>query len=235
MDFVFFPGTQAKNFTVKYELPIGTLLEENNQIVQSIEQIIKEVCKEDLADFVTQIGSKQFGSRSMARNTIGAHYGQVKVYLLEEGELSQPVDSMIKQIRDRSTKLAGIETLDINKGRSGPPVGKAVSIKVFAEDYDKVNQAVEKIKEQLASIDGVIAISDSNTPGKEEIVVRLDEQALSLASLSKLDVANAVRATYDGIVVDNIQQFDEEIDIRVTLSEDKKGGLDSLGNTLIPN
>ena len=235
MDFVFFPGTQAKNFTVKYELPIGTLLEENNQIVQSIEQIIKEVCKEDLADFVTQIGSKQFGSRSMARNTIGAHYGQVKVYLLEEGELSQPVDSMIKQIRDRSTKLAGIETLDINKGRSGPPVGKAVSIKVFAEDYDKVNQAVEKIKEQLASIDGVISISDSNTPGKEEIVVRLDEQALSLASLSKLDVANAVRATYDGIVVDNIQQFDEEIDIRVTLSEDKKGGLDSLGNTLIPN
>ena len=235
MDFVFFPGTQAKNFTIKYELPIGTLLTANEQTVAAIENIVMDVCGEDLADFVTQIGSKQFGSRSTARNTIGAHYGQVKVYLAEDKELSQPVDTMVSQIRDRAKLIEGIDKFDINKGRSGPPVGKAVSIKIFAEDYNKVNEAVTAIKQELESVEGVISVSDSNTPGKEEIVVRLDDQALSLASLSKLDVANAVRATYDGIVVDNIQQFDEEIDIRVTLSEDKKGGLESLGNTLIPN
>ncbi|MFK7827793.1 MAG: efflux RND transporter permease subunit [Oligoflexales bacterium] len=235
MDFVFFPGTQAKRFTIKYELPIGTRLSENEQVVQSIENIVREVCGNDLADFVTQIGSKQFGSRSMSRNTIGSHYGQVKVYLIEDQELTKSVDSMIEEIKKKGKSIAGIEKFDLNKGRSGPPVGKAVSIKVFAEDYEKVNQAVDVIKAELTAIEGMTSISDSNTPGKEEIVVKLDQRALSLASLSKLDVANAVRATYDGIIVDNIQQFDEEIDIRVTLSEDNKDGLESLGNTLIPN
>lgn len=235
MDFVFFPGTEAKNFTIKYELPIGTLLSENVGIVGSIEAIIKDVCGDDLADFVSQVGSKQFGSRSMARNTIGAHYGQVKVYLVEDRDLKQSVDTIATKIKTKAKKLDGIAKLDLEKGRAGPPVGKAVSIKVFAEDYLKVNQAVELIKEELVAIEGITSVTDSNTPGKEEIVVKLDEQALSLASLSKLDVANAVRATYDGIVVDNIQKFDEEIDIRVSLLEDKSGGLEALGKILIPN
>ncbi len=87
----------------------------------------------------------------------------------------------------------------------------------------------------MASIEGTADVSDSFVPGKREIHVTVDPAIAASSGLNVASVGTTVRAAIEGIVASDIQELDEQVDIRVTYREDAKSDEKVLQKILIPN
>ena len=69
---------------------------------------------------------------------------------------------------------------------------------------------------------GVSDIDNSRKPGKEELVVNIDQEKLASLGISTEDVAQVLRIAYEGQVVTDIQTIEEKIDYRLLLNEESR-------------
>ena len=235
MSFRLFPGTEDNNFQIKFETEKGTTLEKTTQIASLIEKKVKFLGKGDVESTLSTIGIHTSRDDNNAEDIIGSNYAQSIFYIKSGSYIAKNLTSFIKKSKAEIDSIPEITNTTFSRGRRGPPVGKAVNIQVISEDYNLILKAVEDVKKELEQIQGVVDVSDSFWEGKEELIVNIDDQKLSLAGISRTDVANSIRATFDGIVVDKIQNIDEEIDIRITLPKNQQNNLFAVENIKIPN
>ena len=160
------------------------------------------------------------GRRSNMSQSRGTQYARLTTYLKTDHR--QSVAEVIAQSKIKVEEIAKKVKISFEQGRHGPPVGKALKLQVLGDDYEIVLKAVDTIKSELKGIPGVTDIADTFTVGKDEIIVRPHDDKLSLAGISQSDVALAVQAAFDGVVVDHLQKLDEEV---ARLHLDKVGAM----------
>lgn len=136
------------------------------------------------------------------------------------------------ELQDLKGKLA---TLDYEKLSGGPPVGKPVAIEVKGDDYETLRKIVDEYKKLMATVTGVIDISDDYNEGKDEIRVTIDEGIASQVGVSVQQIAIAINAAYQGNVATTIKRADEEIDVRVRFPENYRNSVNSLNKIHVMN
>ena len=234
MDFELFPGAGNNQFSIKYSTGVGTPIEQTEIIADQVERIVKNITGKDIETYTTKIGA-QSNELPFLADHLGSQYAQTTVYLKPEEELSRTKQVIMQEAKDIIEGIEKITSVTFEAGREGAPVGKALSVDITGSDYDQIINAAADLERMLRQIEGVTDIKNSYETGKDELVISLDESALSLAGLTKLDVANTVRATFKGIVSNQIEKIDEEIDVRVTLPKKSRQNLEALNNVRIPN
>ena len=143
--------------------------------------------------------------------------------------------AIVEDVRSNVVQPEGLEVVSFRQVAGGPPVGKAVSISVRGDEYAQILPAVQQLEEQLRAVEGVTDVENSHVTGKEEIRVRVKQEAAAAALLSLRDIGMAVRAAFEGIVATTIRNLDEEINLRVTLQQEARQGAHVLADIEIPN
>ena len=234
--FELFSSRGIEIFFVRGETKIGTPIQKTNEYISKVEDRLAELSEEELDSFVTQIGMVAEDPHD-PHARYGSHLVQIVVYLTPERERKRSAAEIIEELRAKTKDVEGFERLYYEKIRPGPPVGKPVSIKIRGEEYGVMEEMAEKFKNFLGTIHGVSDINDDFEPGKEEIMVVIDEDASTSAYLSVGEIANSIRNAFEGGIATSIkrEKAAEEIDILVRFPEELRNDFEAFDKILIRN
>jgi len=82
-------------------------------------------------------------------------------------------------------------------------------------------KVIENILKDMKSM-GVADIDNSRKPGKEELVINIDQDKLASIGISTEGVAQVLRIAYEGQIVTDIQTLEEEIEYRLLLNKESR-------------
>lgn len=232
MRVVLFPPEGIDQFIIKAKAPIGTSLEQTKDLMKPIEQMVQDLPKEELLNFVTSIG--ELRQREDMPGERGSHYAQVKIYLTPETARSRVASEIIEDMRKN---FKGTDNLEVffERINPGPPVGSPINVGVQGNNYDEISKLVDDITADLKAMDGTKDITDDYSEGKEQMVVRVNPQEARSVGLSTSAVGTTVLAAFEGIVATSIRDLNDEIDIRVSLPEEEKTERENIGDLKILN
>lgn len=234
LPFILFPPEGIENFFIRVKAPTGYSLQNTLRVIQPIEAVVAQLPKNELMDFVTTIGLVQQDPND-PNTKRGSEYVQISVFLTPENERDRTAIEVINALKEQVIKTEEMEKLTFERVNPGPPTGKPISVSVRGEDYKSILAAVADLKPVVAELEGAIDISDSYSPGKEEVQLIVDSAEAAAAGLSVAQIGTTVRSAFDGTVATSIQDLDEEIDIRVSLPEKDRSNIETLQKIRIPN
>ncbi|MFH1594202.1 MAG: efflux RND transporter permease subunit [Candidatus Omnitrophota bacterium] len=234
---VAFPQRGVEEFYLRAEAEIGTSLNKTAKLSRSLEEIIESLPKNELDSYTTTIGTI-FEGRTMDPYTRrGSHLVQVNAYLTAESSRDRDAFQIVDSLRGKIEEVEGFEKVYFEQVAHGPPVGKAVDVKIKGEDYKVLSQIAEEYIVLLKTLDGVTDIDTDYKFGKEEISMEIDEEKATRAYLTVMDIAMAVRNAVGGGMATSIKQLkaEEEIDVLVRFPEDKRSETTLFKEISIPN
>ena len=131
-------------------------------------------------------------------------------------ELRRRIEEHLKQHPD-----SPVESFRVWAPRSGPPIGKPVTIRLEHPDFATAMVLAEEYKAFLASMDGVHGIRTNLDFGQKQINLKIDEARASVHGLTFLDIAAALRTANDGQIVSTFKdtRTGEDLAVRLLLDE----------------
>jgi hydrophobic/amphiphilic exporter-1 (mainly G- bacteria), HAE1 family len=182
----YFPRTDPSQFVINVKAPTGTRVEETDQLVQKVEQVVREVVPpKDLKIIVSNIGV-QAGFSAIYTPNSGPHTAFVQVGLNAGHKLSsfQYMDLVRARLRKEVPEVAayfqtgGLVDAILNLGMPAP-----LDVQVVGSDMDKTHQIATDIARKaqaLAGVSDVLVPQDVDYPALELNISRLRASEMGL-------------------------------------------------------
>lgn len=234
---VVFPQRGVEEFYLRAEAPIGTSLDKTAALSGKLEEVIESLPENELDSYVTTVGSIFEGRALDPYMRRGSHLVQINTYLTPDRRRKRDALQIIDSLREKIEGIEGFEKVYFEQIEEGPPVGKAIDVKIKGDDYKTLNEIAGKYVTYLKSLEGVTDIDTDYKFGKEEITVEIDEEKATKAHLTSRDIAGAVRNAVGGGVATSIKRTkaEEEIDVLVRFPKEYREDISVFKNIVIPN
>jgi multidrug efflux pump subunit AcrB len=225
MGMTMFPKVESDFAEVTLTLPYGSPVEKTVQISRLLLDSAHEVAaqypsgKLVIGDFI-EIGRG------------GSHIARLRVYLTDPKERPISTDSFVKQWRQKTGELTGIESIRFASDSGGPGSGAALTIELSHSDLTVLEQASSELADALDYYPQVTDIDDGFAPGKQQLDFTLTPSGRSLG-LTVQDVARQVRYAYDGGVVLRQQRGRNEVTVRIRLPKNERSSEYDLENMVV--
>ncbi len=108
---------------------------------------------------------------------------------------------MINSMRDEITQNNGPASVTFTRISGGPPLTKPISVKIRGDNFDSLTKVSNELSKFLKTVDSVFDISDDNTPGRNELNLRLNQESIKQSGLDPNNIARAIRLLIDGEIV----------------------------------
>ncbi len=239
---LFFPENEPKYFNVFVELPLGTGIEETNELVKSLEKRIeKEIytdttIKQSIKAFTVQIGEgtsdpgDPFGGAGAATPHKARLTVEFKPFLERKGILSSEVMKSVRNAIKKEDYLDAIITVEQN--RDGPPVGKPINIEISGDTYDTLIHLSENIIHTInhAKIEGIEGLKTDLETGKPEYVININNAQAERLGVSTYNIATTLRKALYGSDVSRFKDGEDDYDIYLRLADRYRHDMNSLMN-----
>lgn len=156
----------------------------------------------------------------------GTHLAELGMELVPAADREVTTDEVLVRWRELTGPVPdAVELVFVSPAFSA---GEPVNIELFgSDDITELTQASEMVKLFLASLAGVLDISDSFRAGKQEVQLSLKESALPLG-LTQNDLAQQVREAFYGAEAQRIQRGRDDVRVMVRYPEAERHSLGSL-------
>jgi len=211
-------------FRILIKLPEGSSLEETNRIVHKFETKAKELPQSEIETIVVNVGLMQGNEEWVTRKNVAQVIFQLKP--LEEREHSTV--EILNMMREKSNLISGPTSVEFEQIAGGPPVGKAISVKVQGKYIKEIKKAALALQDSIRKNKGTYDVSDNYPPGKKEIRIIVDEEKSALYGFSTQYVAMNVRYAFDGVTATEYREGDEEVDIIVKYDQKSRKNMEDV-------
>lgn len=220
----FFPETEPKRAYANIKLPVGTNLEATDRHIRVIEEVCAEY--EDVRYVIGGTGAATGGD--FGGGGTGTHLGSVTLDFRPIGERSRHSSEIVAEVRDRLGALITGAELRVEKQDEGPPTGDPVSLEIYGEDMQVLAGIVERVREIMRDIPGIVDMKDNLVTGKPEIQIRVDKEKTALLNLDTYTVAYTVKAAVNGAKVGVFREGKDEYDIVARLPREARESVEAL-------
>ncbi|MBI5137022.1 MAG: efflux RND transporter permease subunit [Nitrospirae bacterium] len=218
MQFVMFNTKDLPGFAVLVETPEGTSLKETERVLAQVERVGAGLPDTDLNAMVSLVGSHF--DISTGRSTNGSNLGMIYFELAHfDDPLRRNGYEVLNDFRARLTGITGYESLRVIETQGGPPVGRAVEVKVRGDDVAVLRRIAGEVEAYLGTVAGVYDIANDDVLGKQELAVRVDEDRAALYGLNAGAIARVVRIAFEGVEVSEVRRGNDTLDVIVRYQE----------------
>ena len=186
--FNFFSFDPIRLFYVNVDLPPTTPIEESIAHTMTVERIVRAHLLDGEARSVVSMAGIKFTD---VEPVYGDRYGQIAVSLFPARGDARSIDAIIEGMRAAVESAPVPAALSFFKVSGGPPTGKAISVKVRADDPAELSGAAEAVKLNEA---GVGKASDllqqgASPAGRKELAeaTGVDEETI-LVAVKRMDL-----------------------------------------------
>jgi multidrug efflux pump subunit AcrB len=156
--------------------------------------------------------SVQFNQNADAYEN-GPHVATVTVDLLSAEKRSGRVDDYITVWRQEIGSIPNLISLTLTETAVGPG-GRDIEIRLRGKEIGRMRQAITEVKAWFEQFEGVSNLAEDLRPGKPELRLRLRKGATTYG-IKADDVAQQLRASFHGVIADEIQVGPESYEIYV--------------------
>jgi len=237
---LFFPDTSAKQVFVFVEYPVGTDIEQTNEISKILEKDIENHLKkyeENGKNFLitSVIGQVGEGTSDPSRGQQGGktpNKARITVDFVKfQDRRGVDTEEVLKEIREVVQGHPGL-TIVVDKPADGPPVGAAINIEVKGEDYQAVLSTATQLKQFInnANVAGIEELKIDVDQEKPEMIVNVDRQKARRLGLSSGQIGSVLRTALYGKEVSTFKGFENDYPINIRLREEDRYNKDLLLN-----
>ncbi|MDP2560665.1 efflux RND transporter permease subunit [Psychrobium sp. 1_MG-2023] len=215
---IFFPPSDRAFFKMEIEMPMGTTIETTESISQQIERYIadelqiKEAGQAGVINWVNYIGNG--GPRFLLTHSpkpSSSNYALFVINLTSQHEIDQVMEQLeaytFNNFPDLLVKLRKIE--------NGAPIANPVEVRIKGSDSTKIFAIVDQVKQQMAMVSGLKAISDNWGLPIKKLQVDIDQTRARRAGVSSKDIAISLQTGLSGLEL--TQYRDGDLVIPVTM------------------
>lgn len=208
----FFAADPLRVFYVNIDMPTGTALEKTLEEATKLE---KEVWKYLRPEEVRAVAAYAGTKFTETDQWIGNAYGQVVVSLAPKVADSRQPDEIVESMREHIEALPLAGKISFLMMAGGPPSSKPIKLRLRGDDYSELRAAADALRAEVSQIKGVRDLSDDDLPGRRELVLKIDEEAVKATGLTPAAIARMVRMYSDGEIVAETRSQGEKIEVRV--------------------
>lgn len=208
----FFASDPVRLFYVNITMPPSSSLDETMKRVYLVEEKVRAHLHFGEARGVVSIAGQMY---TETEPFWGDRYGQVIVSLNPINDHSRSVDEIIGSLRDDVILVKGEASIVLLSLSGGPPSGKDIKLKIVGDEFGKIEEVANHFREMLESYPFIHNIRNDDAPGKEEIRLNMNQDALNRFNLLPSELIYTIRLLFDGDVVASVQDNGEKIEVRV--------------------
>ncbi|MCD2137418.1 efflux RND transporter permease subunit [Salinicoccus halitifaciens] len=204
--FEFFPEADRSEVTVDVLFDDGQTIEETHERTGEIVDYLSDTI--DNLEGVTRFtGSGLPNLFGASLDQSGEHTAQIALYIDKEVmSASEVIDTYEADLREEFPEAK----IFMDTIVQGPPEGAPVTLDVYNEDLDLLEESLETFREGLES-EGAIVTSNMGEP-VDTVKYAIDREALEDAELSVSQVKNELNLLGQGIPVQEIIIEDEQVE-----------------------
>lgn len=229
----YIPTLNEQTIQLQFILPQNTSLNETIKIMGFLNKIVLEF--DEVKNVFGRIGRGEAGTHSHAVNMGNSiitfkerKYWNVK----NEEEFIEKIKTKIKE------NIPGIilnftQPIKHNLDHLLTGVRADLAIKAYGDDYNKLINIANKIKNILNQIRGVEDIQVSKISGQNEIAIKLNRENLARYSLKPEDVLDNIEASIGGKTISKIYQGDVVYDVFLRYLPEYRKNIKDLKNLII--
>ncbi len=216
----FIPSMDQGEFSIDFELPKGTALQETKEMGQKLEEIIASY--EEVKYLYLAVGQSE---QDMQMDSGGqSHVGLMYVTLNDVKERKKSTDQIVEELRQKFKQIPGVDAkITVGDGMSMGGSTSPVNIEIRGDDFDVLESIGEEITSIVESVQGTREISFSMEEGRPELRLMVKRDKAASYGLTPAQIASAVRTSISGKVATLYRTNGDEINVRVeAMDKDKK-------------
>ena len=222
----FMPKSDMPMQVLKITMPVGTELEQTNEVVSQIEEIVSNI--DEVKIFLVNIGTMGEGMAvSDPSSPGGVNEATLFLKLKDLEDRDRSSDEIMEEIRSKAPKLKGVRysVLDISGMMMGGGESAPVVIKIFGKDLSELKNISNTIEKRITDVPGIRDVNNSLKEANMEQHIVINRDKAFRYGLTVAQIASAVRTATLGTKAGEFRKGGDEIDIRVRLNENSRNSL----------
>lgn len=202
----FFPDMDRGEMSIEFETPEGTSVEKTDEITLQIEKLLGEFPEVE---------------KIITNSTVGQ--GTLAVVLTPKTTRTKATQDIIRELRAKVDKIAGIRTINYKEPKMGKPSrGKSIQIEVLGDEFPVIEEICRQVYEKVKNIEGLKDLEDGINKGRPEFRLIFDREKIRDLDLSLGKIAGMARSYVFGSLAGKYRETNDEFDIRVEASDEAK-------------
>jgi HAE1 family hydrophobic/amphiphilic exporter-1 len=229
LDVVLFPS-DYQIFLITAEAPAGSNLDQTSVLFAEIESVLDDHLEDTVESFLTTVGQGWTADNTIESDPV---VGQIIVELTGKGA----VDPNATMAAIREDVLAHLDahpevprdSIVFQTPNDGPPIGRAVAVRVHCGEYEDGRAVAERVRTLLAATPGVEDINVNLRPGLRQADLTLREHMAAAHDLTFDQVGRELQLANFGAQIGRWFDTDagERVEVWVRLAEEDR---DTLGD-----
>jgi len=211
----FFAFDPLRLFYVNVDMPAGAPIESTLAQTERVEAAVRKHLQAGEARNVASYAGVKFTD---VEPLYGEVYGQVVVSLNPQ-ENGRAVGEIVAAMRADVEAVPTPGKISFTMLSGGPPLEKPVKVRVRGHDPLELRAAADALLAVVRAIPGAKDVIDDDVPGRSQLILELDREALAAAGLDAGRVARLVRLHVDGEIVAQTRERGEKLELRVRAAQ----------------
>lgn len=227
----FFPSPESTSVTANVRFVAGTSDATTNAFLVHLEQSLMETIDELDEEVVETwyVNHRSLGGR--LSRTRGDRVGGIYVELTAPDSREVSGTEFVQQWEEKIELPSGVESFTLAGRRTGGS-STDLEVRLVGQEPAQMKQAALALAESLRGLPGVSSVDDDLAFGREQLIFSL-QAAGQAQGLTLSDLAQQLRAAYEGVLVQRFQDGRDEVEVRVSLPESYRNSLSSLDTLAI--
>lgn len=250
---LFFPENMPNQAIVYVQMPIGTDIEETNEVCLDLEKRVMDIVREynyrdedgSLQNYMVESVIAQVGEGtsdpnagpSMAKTpnkakiTVAFHKFSERVS--PDGVRVNSSD-VLNKLRSSIQDFPGV-TISVGKDSNGPPSGPPINIEISGDDYTELVDVADGVRTFInnQSIAGIEELKLNVETGKPEMPIEVDRVKARALGLSSAQIGDAIRTALFGKEVSRFKDGEDDYPINIRMIDDYRYNMEDLMNQKI--
>lgn len=235
---IFFPTADPLYINAFVEMPMGTDIEQTNEVVKEIEADIQEVIEpydQIVEDVLTQIGEDTADPNGPPEPGASPNRARITVSFVPAKERNGiSTFEIMEEIRASLKDYTGVQIV-VDKNQDGPPTGKPINLEIKGEDIDQLTVLADNVRTYInrSGIPGIEELQTDVKLGKPELLININRVAARRYGVSTYMIADAIRSSVYGKEISKYKIGEDEYPIMVRLKESSRNDVTDLLNQRI--
>lgn len=212
-----FPSETARLIEVRTEVEPGTPLERVREANAPLEKSVFGIEGAEALSFHMVYGSP-------------VSTGLIRLNGYEDRDIT--ASEVAEQLTEATKGVDSLRFVKFNVDAGGPPPGEPLEVRVISGYQPERNEAVEAVVDWMKRHEALSKVTHNEMLTDPQVKIVPQYDWLARYGLTVSDLAQTLRVAFDGDSVTSTWLGDEEVDIRVILSEQFRG-IDKLMTTKI--
>lgn len=225
----FMPKLDEGSWFVSVATPAETSLEENSRITGQVEDIIRS--NRNVKETIRRSGRTERAIGCV----LPVNLSEIFVNLKPRGELTQPSDEILAEIRDQVEHIPGVAAAftqplqnKIDESMEGTPA--PLQVKLFGPDIGVLAEKGKQIEEIVRETRGVADVKMDQASGIPQVHVQIDRQAAARYGVSVADVSEIVRLAVGGEELTQVWKDQRSYGVFLRFPDELRNSPEMIGN-----